>query len=878
MTTSRAMIPLLFFGVMVTSLSAQGLSVVDPAPVLSRPAALEVHGMSLEEALYLLGVRSGVQIAFSSDHVSESGPVGCSCANVTVGEALDSLFADTDLKYHEAPGRVIVGLGTGGFFKGAPEPQEQQRGRIAGLVISAADSAPIGFAAVQLVGRLGELGTDEAGRFELALIPGVYDITVRALGYSPSKRNRVAVVAGEVTELTFVLRRTALRLRDIVVTPSTYGILTSEAVVTQQTLTRDEINNRPHFAEDLYRSLYHLPGVVTHDVSAKLQVRGSNNNEVLQTLDGLELYEPLHLKDIGGATSIVDVESVADLDLSTGGFTAEFGDRLAGVFAMRSATPAPDRTTTTLAASLMTFTAKSQGGFAGGKGTWLVSARRGFLDVILRLMGETEKIKPTYYDVFAKTEVQLSPRHLLSVHGLYAGDSFFMLEDDDTEINSGWGSRYAWANWQADFSGVLTAHTVVSAGRVTRARAGHDVFDLEYTSRRLEVNDRATLDFYGLRQDWSLLLSEGLLLRWGFETRRASADYDYARWRLDWLPNESNPFAPPWSPWYDSLTVDMKPSGHELSAYVSGRVRPTERLTAELGLRYDFQSHTDDETLSPRANVALDITPRTTLRGAWGLFYQSHDLRDLDVMNGVTRYYPAQHAEHRILGLSHAFRNGTSIRIEAYERRISNPWPEYRDLQPEMTDVVQEEFPEHIVRVDPNRGLARGIELLVKREAGGPFAWAATYALAEAEDEIEGEWIPRPRDQRHAVHLEFAYRPTPSWSLSGGWHYHSPWPGTELNVEARTLANGDQYFEETFGPMHALRLPAYHRLDLRASRHLQLGRGRLTLFLDIFNIYGRPNVETYEYFWSFEPGRLNVFREYEDMIGMLPNIGARWEF
>jgi outer membrane cobalamin receptor len=326
------------------------------------------------------------------------------------------------------------------------------------------------------------------------------------------------------------------------------------------------------------------------------------------------------------------------------------------------------------------------------------------------------------------------------------------------------------------------------------------------------------------------------------------------------------------------VIVDLEPKGNELSAYVSGRVRPLERLTAELGLRYDAQSHTGDETLSPRINVALDLAPRTVLRGAWGLFYQSHDLRNLDVINGVTEFYPAQRAEHRILGLSHAFRNGTSIRVEAYERRISHPWPEYRDLQPEMTDVVQEEFPEHIVRVDPTRALARGIELLVKRDVGGPFAWAATYALAEAEDEIEGEWIPRPRDQRHAVHIEFAYRPTSSWSLSCGWHYHSAWPGTQLDFDVRTLANGEPYYRGRFGSINALRLPDYHRLDLRLSRHMQLGRGRLSLFVDIFNLYGRPNVETYEYFVSVQPDRINVFSEYEEKIGVLPNIGARWEF
>jgi len=878
MIARRGAIAVLLVGGLTSQIVAQSAEPPDAGRLLSRAASFEVRDVSLEVALSLLARRSGVQLAFSSDDLGGKQAGGCSCANVTVGDALDSVLAGTDLKYQESRGRVIVGPGVGGLFRVRATPPEPQVGTVAGLVISRDDGTPVRAAAAQIRGRLGEVRTDAEGRFLLSLRAGVYDISVRALGFSPETIEDLEVVNGAVDSVTVVLERAALRLRDIIVAPSAYGILKPEVIATRQSLTRDEINNRPHFADDLYRSLYRLPGVVTHDVSARLQVRGSNNNEVLQTLDGLELYEPLHLKDIGGAMSIIDVESVAELDLSTGGFTAEYGDRLAGVFAMRSATPPPDRTTTTLGASFTTFTAKSQGGFAGGKGTWLVSARRGFLDVVLKLLGETEDVRPTYYDFFTKAEYQVDPRHLISVHALHAGDSFFMHEDDATEVNSGWGSSYIWGNWQADFSSKLSGQTVLSAGRITRNRIGQDVFDWDSTLQRLEVEDRAALDVVGLKQDWSMLFSEQLLLRWGFDAKHAAADYDYSRWRLDWIPNFTNPFAPPWSPSYDTLTVDVSPTGNELAAYFSARIRPRESLTAELGLRYDFQSHTGDETLSPRVNVAVDIAAATTLRAAWGFFYQSHDLSDLDVMNGVTEFYSAQRAEHRILGVTRLIGPGTSLRIEAYDRRISNPWPEYWDLEPALTDVVQEEYPEDIVRVEPARGRARGIEFLVKHNTGGPFAWAATYTFAEAKDEIDGAWIARARDQRHAVFLEFAFRPNPSWSLSGGWHYHSAWPGTERNFQIRTLANGDRFSDGYFGPMHALRMAAYHRLDLRVSRYFLVGRGRLTIFLDVFNLYGRPNSEAYEFYSVTRPDGFYVYRHYDDMIGTLPNIGLRWEF
>ena len=58
------------------------------------------------------------------------------------------------------------------------------------------------------------------------------------------------------------------------------------------------------------------------------------------TLDGLELFEPFHLKDLGGGVlSIVDAEVVGGLDMMTGGFAADFGDRQSAVLQMRTRRP-----------------------------------------------------------------------------------------------------------------------------------------------------------------------------------------------------------------------------------------------------------------------------------------------------------------------------------------------------------------------------------------------------------------------------------------------------------------------------------------------------------------------------------------------------------
>jgi hypothetical protein len=762
-------------------------------------------------------------------------------------------------------------------------------GTLRGQVFSLQDSVPLAGvtltatpSGVEQVRRGGVIQgvrnvTDDAGRFSLDLGPGSFDLAAEAFGYVTLFEGGIRIREGEIRDLTLHLETDPFRLEEIVVMPSTFGLL-REHLASGQILSREELRIRPQLGNDIFRTVSQVPGVTSFDHSAVPYVRGSRAEEVLTILDGLELHEPYHLKQWDGSLSIVDVENIQDVDFTTGGFTTEYGDASAGVLSMRTAAPHMDGMRTTVGLDFMSSMLKSEGSFQGGRGSWLLSARRGFLDLIFELTGlnEEEDLHPSYFDLYSRMEYEVRPGHRVSAHLLHAGDDNHGIENDSTAYRHRYGSSYAWVNWAAELNRTTNVRTMFSLGRVWRDRNGAD-FYAPGSRPRLEVRDQATYDFLGLRQDWRFNVSRNLLLKAGVEARWGEADYEYFRWEEAWQPNPDDPSKPDWLPGFNNLRIATRPSGNELGVYTAARVQPAERLTVEGGLRYDSQSHTDARQMSPRFNAAFRLGPRTNIRGAWGHYHQSHALHQLWVGDGDETFYPAQRAEHRVLGAEHELESGITLRLEAYQRLLTDPLPEYRNLE-DHTEALKEEGPEDRVFIQAERGKAQGIELYAKSPTGSAISWSIGYALSKAGEVVEGKWVPRPFDQRHALNLQVAVRPDPRWCLSLGWIYHSPWPSTAQSFHLHRTVNGSRYVTGEFGPLNQERLIPYHRIDFRVSGDIPVTKGSLMVYLDVFNATNRPNVHSAGYgVWIGENG-LETEREFNHQLEMMPSLGIRWVF
>ena len=108
---------------------------------------------------------------------------------------------------------------------------------------------------------------------------------------------------------------------------------------------------------------------------------------------------------------------------------------------------------------------------------------------------------------------------------------------------------------------------------------------------------------------------------------------------------------------------------------------------------------------------------------------------ELQVEDGINNYWPAQCADHLILGLRHLFKGQYSLRFEVFQKDINEVRPRFENLFDPL-GVIPEVQPDRI-RLDPTSARSRGLEVSIDR-SDGPLTWWANYVLPKAADRING--------------------------------------------------------------------------------------------------------------------------------------------
>lgn len=668
-------------------------------------------------------------------------------------------------------------------------------------------------------------------------------------------------------------QREPLPLETIDVTATRYGIA-SEQPEAATTLSAQDVRRIPHLGDDAMRVLKTLPGVAGRDLSAKMSVRGGRRDEVLMVIDGAEIHNGFHFQDDDdGVLSLVDTNLVKSMDFTTGGMTAEHGDFMSGVVDIQTRRPAvEDPNRHAVGISFISSFARTSRLFAEGRGSWIASARRSYLDLLMEEVQDSEEqVTPEYQDAFTAVRYELSDRTSLAAHVLLGTSNLTVTEKDSNSSEAGEAqTSHIWMTIDHAWSDSVDSSTVLAWATGDRQ---HDNFDEREGAMIGDVRLNAELNYIDLRQDWSWLAGQEHLIKWGFAASRHDASYEY---RLQSLAIDA--FDPARIVTHDDA-LDLDVSGDKLGIYAAYRTRFADALSIELGARWDsyrYENASSYARISPRFNAVYSLGERSEVRAAWGIMHQPHAIDRLDVDDGQTQFYEPESARHFVIGYATKLFDTESLRFDLYRKDYSDLRPRFENTLASVRLIPAAEADR--IRLNATRARTQGVELTVRRDTREQWGGWISYGYAQAEDFEDRTWRPRSWEQQHTVSLGIG-RSGATWDVNLAGFYHSGSPITPLYLRRAEREGGPPRLWVEQGEFNSGRLEHYLRFDLRASRKVAFENGVLTYYVEVFNLLDRDNpccIDEFHAYSSSNGPRLEI--DYSYGFPRLPSFGFQYEF
>jgi len=167
--------------------------------------------------------------------------------------------------------------------------------------------------------------TDDNGYFIILNVPaGLYDIRAEMIGYSAMTITNVRVSGDLTTNIKFALTPTVVEGEEIVV-EAERKLIQMDKTDSRRTITSDDLKDMA--VTSIEEAVAYTAGGV-EDAGGSLHLRGGRASEIVYQFEGIQLNDPL----TGNPNdSDIPIMAVAETNIITGGFGAEYGNAQSGV-------------------------------------------------------------------------------------------------------------------------------------------------------------------------------------------------------------------------------------------------------------------------------------------------------------------------------------------------------------------------------------------------------------------------------------------------------------------------------------------------------------------------------------------------------------------
>ncbi|MCS6857496.1 MAG: TonB-dependent receptor [Sandaracinaceae bacterium] len=627
----------------------------------------------------------------------------------------------------------------------------------------------------------------------------------------------------------------------------------------RRTLTSEVLSRIPGTRGDALRVVELLPGVGRPAFgTGVLLVRGAAPGDTEVFLGGSSV--PL-LYHFGGITSFFNSNFVNRIDFYPGNFSVRYGRRIGGILEIDPKDPRSDRIhgyadINVIDASFAVEAPIDRNLVFGA------AARRSYIDFFFSQIVPSGTFSvlaaPVYYDYQAVAAWQATPSDRVRFFIYGSSDEIKLIfsspSENDPNFRGNFGIQTQFHRGQFIWKHLFSD----SAEHEVMASFGWTQLLLNFgESTRLNGN------FFPiqLRSETRLRLSDTVRLIGGL-------DWLYIPTRLEFLgpqPTQSEGMPPMAAQAGSRVQVQAEARGYRPAVYFESTVTPIDRLDITTGVRLDYFREISRWAADPRGNLRLRLTEKNediqvNLRGGAGLFSQPPEFAESapDVGNPNLRPIRAFHgsvgAEFRYQPLR------LSATVDGFYKSIENR-------------VVA--TPGNVPPFFTNDGIGQifGIEIGSRLEpsSGFPLFGFFSYTLmrSERKDGPDQPWRLFDFDQTHILTTAWVLTPGDGWEFGATFRYVTGNPITPVVGAINDLSAG--IYRPIYGEINSRRNPDFHRLDVRAQKQFVIDDFRLSIYIDIQNIYNSANPEGIQYNYNYT--RSTEVRG----LPIIPSLGIRGE-
>ncbi len=734
--------------------------------------------------------------------------------------------------------------------------------------------------------------TDKSGKYAFELPVGDHDILLAYMGYEESVRKVKLISSGKAD---FEIFEKSFNLSEITITSRKANINIASTQMSMVKLNSKEIKELPlSLGEvDLLKSITLLPGIQSSgELGTGFFVRGGGADQNLVLLEDIPVFNSSHLY---GLTSILNSDCISSVNLYKAGIPARYGERASSVLDIRLGSSNKEKVAVSGGIGIINSKINVELPLVKNKANLYLSGRTTYSDWVLKKVNDVDLMNSSagFSDLSGLLSFNVNKNNKLSFSGYYSKDKISGKNSESFDYSNLLGS----VRWNHIFNSTLFSSLVVGFSKYA-----YNMGEIDTVQRDDAYKIRTSLLYKTLKYNVTWIPSTAHSIDLGVN----GAIYNEE-------PGKLSPF--------DSLSF-IKPvelpseKAVEYGIYASDNISLTDKLGAEIGLRYsgyrnlgpasvfiynplvekseesitDTVHYGSNKTIAgysgfePRISFRYTIDENSSVKFSYNRINQYVNLvSNTTVMNPAdiwklsNTYVKPLKCDQFAVGYYRNFKNDMfETSLEVYYKQLKNII-EYKNG---ASLLVNPTLDADLVNA---KGFNYGVELYVKKSSGRLTGWF-TYAYSTSQRRTNSKFVteqvnknayfPSVYDKPHNFNLIGNYHISRRWRFSWAFTYSTGRPITL--PEYRYFTGGSELVY--YSDRNKYRLPDYHRLDISITRDESLKikkfwKGSWTL--SVINVYSRKNL--YSSYYLKEKSSYNLYALY--IIGRpLPTLTYNFYF